>query len=344
MRRRGPRISDVARVAGVSVATVSRVFSAPEKLRKETRERVRAAIEQLGYTPNTIARQLRGGGSKMVLVVVPRRSNPPFFSEVLHGIDVTLAEAGYVLIIGYVEGLDSGARLIELASSGHIAGILITAGLLPEVNGRSILQGGLPAVAVCADLGIPGMPAVLIDDEAAGRAQVRHLLELGHRRIFYLTGPTGNYNEVERHRGIVGALAEAGLPADSLVEFPGGYVFEEGHVAAQAYLAMDARPSAVICSNDETALAFMKSVRSAGLRIPEDLSLMGFDGIEFAEYCEPALTTIAQPRFELGRTGAQLLIDMIAGADPTTVLGGASRITMRADLRARASTAPPPPS
>ncbi|SJZ68803.1 transcriptional regulator, LacI family [Consotaella salsifontis] len=340
--RRSARISDVARAAGVSVATVSRAVSAPEKLSEGTRRRVLAAIDELGYTPNTLARQLRVGSSRMILVVVPRRSNPPFFSEVLRGVDVTLVEAGYVLITGYMEGEDRDLRLIELATSGHLAGLMTTSGKLPQVNGRSILDGGLPAVALCADPGVKGMPAVLIDDEAAARSQARHLLELGHRRIFYVTGPAGNYNETARHRGIVAELTAAGLYPEALVECPGDYVFEAGHRGAEAYLALADRPSAVICSNDECAVAFMKTIRSAGLTIPGDLSLIGFDGIEFADYCEPALTTIAQPRFELGATAAKLLVEMISGVPPSVDLDAQNRSFLDVDLKVRGSTAAPP--
>ena len=189
--RRAPKIGDVAAAAGVSVATVSRALSAPEKLRVETRDKVLEAVAALGYTPNSVARQLRGGASRLVLVIVPRRTNPPFFAEVLHGIDVTLAGAGYVLITGYMEGHDHDLRLIELASSGHVAGLLTISGDLPKAQGRSILDAGLPVVAICADPEVAGLPAVLLDDERAAAMQVEHLVGLGHRRLFYVPGPGG---------------------------------------------------------------------------------------------------------------------------------------------------------
>ncbi|MBB4004370.1 substrate-binding domain-containing protein [Aurantimonas endophytica] len=339
--RRSPRIGDVALQAGVSVATVSRALSAPEKLRDETRRKVLAAVEALGYTPNSVARQLRGGTSQLVLVVVPRRSNPPFFSEVLHGIDVTLADAGYVLITGYMEGVDRDLRLIELAASGNLAGLLTTSGMLPEVSGRSILDAGLPAVAICADPLVPGLPAVLLDDEAAARAQVDHLIGLGHRRIFYVTGPTGNYNETVRHRGIVAGIDAAGLGSDALTQYAGNYQFTGGVAGARAYLEMTDRPTGVICGNDECAVAFMKTVTAAGLQIPRDLSVVGFDGIEFADYCEPTLTTIAQPRFALGAAGARLLIDILAGRTPAALQDG-GKLVMQGHLRVGDSTAAPP--
>ena len=338
--RRVPRIGDVAAAAGVSVATVSRALSAPDKLKSETRDKVLEAVAALGYTPNSVARQLRAGHSRLVLVIVPRRTNPPFFAEVLHGIDVRLAEAGYVLITGYMEADDHDLRLIELAASGHVAGLLTISGDLPKVAGRSILDAGLPAVAICADPRVEGLPAVLLDDEQAAAMQVEHMIGLGHRRLFYVSGPPGNYNEVTRHRGVLAALAKAGLGPDALIEHPGNYAFSGGIAGANAYLALPDRPSGVVCGNDETAIAFVKTVHAAGLRVPDDVSVISFDGIELADFCEPTLSTIAQPRFELGAVGAQLLIDRLAGADPADMLPPGGKILMQGRLLARDSTRP----
>ena len=336
--RRAPKIGDVAVAAGVSVATVSRALSAPEKLKPETREKVLVAVAALGYTPNSVARQLRAGNSSLVLVIVPRRTNPPFFAAVLHGIDATLAAAGYVLITGYMEGADHDLRLIELAASGHVAGLLTISGDLPKVAGRSILDAGLPAVAICADPGVEGLPAVLLDDERAAAMQVEHLAALGHRRLFYVSGPPGNYNEVTRHRGIIAAIERAGLAQGALIEHPGDYTFTGGVAGAKAYLGLADRPTGVICGNDETAIAFVKTVRAAGLLIPEDLSVIGFDGIELADFCEPTLSTIAQPRFELGAKGAQLLIDRLGGNGNAEAMPAGGRILMPGTLLARDST------
>src|SRR5689334_8982092 len=168
---RVPRIGDVARAAGVSTATVSRALSVPEQVRQETRDRVLDAVRSLGYTPNAAARNLRAGRSRLVLVIIPRRNNPPFFSEVLHGIDVTLSEAGYAMITGNFEGDPERARrLVDLVFGGHLDGILTLSGQVPTVDGRSILDAGLPVVSVCAELPGGGAPAVLLADGACARA------------------------------------------------------------------------------------------------------------------------------------------------------------------------------
>jgi LacI family transcriptional regulator, repressor for deo operon, udp, cdd, tsx, nupC, and nupG len=343
MRRRSrrverpPLISDVARAAGVSTATVSRALSVPDQVREDTRRRVLETVQALGYTPNAAARHLRAGTSRTVLVVIPRRSNPPFFSEVLHGIDSTLSEAGYAVISGNVGDEEQARRLVDLAHSGRIDGVLATSGLAPVFEGRSILNAGIPVVAIGAEIEGSRSPAVLIDDGACARAQAEHLMALGHRRLLYVAGPEGNYNEVRRFRGFVEAVAQAGLdPEADIVRLPGNYMFSGGVAAAQSFLALAKRPTGVVCCNDEMAIAFAKTVRDAGVAIPGDMSIVGFDGIEFGEFCEPTLTTIQQPRFELGSTGARLLIAAVRdhpGPD-------SSPIVLHGKLLIRDSTGP----
>jgi LacI family repressor for deo operon, udp, cdd, tsx, nupC, and nupG len=305
------RISDVARAAGVSTATVSRVLSLPDQVRADKRGRVLEAVRNLGYTPNAAARHLRAGTSHTVLVVIPQRRNPPFFAEVLNGIDRELSAAGYAVVMGNFGDEQQGARLVELAYSGRLDGILVISGLAPAVGGRSLFDAGIPSVLVCARIDGADAPAVLVDDEACARAQVEHLVRLGHRRLMYVAGPEGNFNEVLRYRGLMAAVTDAGLSAEDVVRHPGDYMFGGGVAAARSYLAMPRRPTGVVCCNDEMAIAFMKTVRNAGLAIPADVSVVGFDGIEFAEFCEPTLTTIHQPRFELGATGARLLVQAL---------------------------------
>jgi LacI family repressor for deo operon, udp, cdd, tsx, nupC, and nupG len=232
---------------------------------------------------------------------------------VLHGIDVALSEAGYAMITGNFEGDPERARrLVDLVFGGHLDGILTLSGQVPTVDGRSILDAGLPVVSVCAALPGGGAPAVLLDDGACARAQLEHLLALGHRKILYVAGPEGNYNEVQRF-GAIREYAETTGPADLIiVRHPGNYQFSGGVAAAESFLAMAERPTAVIACNDEMAIGFIKGVRRGGLAVPRDVSVVGFDGIEMAEFCEPSLTTIRQPRFALGASGAELLLTSIA--------------------------------
>lgn len=332
-QRRSPRepikarIGDVARAAGVSTATVSRALTFPDRVLEETRERVLAAVRELGYTPNVAARQLRAGSSRTVLVVVGKRRNPPFFSEVLRGIDVALAQAGYSVLMGNLDIHDDHAekQLVDLVYGGFIDGALMLSNAVPAFNGRSILDSGVPIVAICAEADGPGIPAVLVDDEICCRAQTRYLLDMGHRHLAYIAGPDGNFNEVKRYPGFLAEIEAAGLGRQDFVRFEGNYDFASGVAAGKAFLRLERRPTGVVSCSDEMAIAFMKTIRRAGVRVPEDVSVVGFDGIEIGDYVEPTLTTIRQPRFELGSTGAEILLGMIRGEAPpprVTVLKG----------------------
>lgn len=320
------RIGDVARAAGVSTATVSRALTFPDRVLDETRERVLAAVRQLGYTPNGAARQLRAGSSRTVLVVVGKRRNPPFFSEVLRGIDVALSQAGYAVLMGNLDSVDGMEKyLVDLVFGGHIDGALILASSVPSHNGRTIADSGIPMVGICAETDIPGIPAVLVDDEICCRTQTRYLLEMGHRRLAYLAGPPGNYNERHRFAGFQAEVEAADLAQEDIVRFEGRYDFASGVAAGEAFLKLERRPTGVVATSDEMAIAFMKTIRRGGLRVPADVSIVGFDGIEIGDFVEPTLTTIRQPRFELGSTGAEILLGLIRGeAAPShlTVLKG----------------------
>jgi LacI family repressor for deo operon, udp, cdd, tsx, nupC, and nupG len=335
---RVPRISDVARAAGVSTATVSRALSAPEQVREATRSRVLAAVTALDYTPNAAARHLRAGTSRLVLVAIPRRNCPPFFAEVLHGIDSELSAAGYAVIMGNFDGeTDPARRLVDLVFAGRLDGAIILSGQTPRIDGRSIFDAGLPVVTVCAEIAGVEAPAVLVDDAICARAQANHLIGLAHRRLMYVAGPEGNYNEVNRFAGFMEAVREAGLPPSAVVRQKGNYMVSGGVEAAEAFLLLDPRPTGVACCNDEMAIGFVKTIRNAGVRIPDEVSVVGFDGIEFAEYCEPTLTTIQQPRFALGASGARVLIARMRGDQSVE-----RRTVLHGELVVRGSSGPAP--
>jgi LacI family repressor for deo operon, udp, cdd, tsx, nupC, and nupG len=335
----GPRIDDVARAANVSTATVSRVLSAPDSVKEEKRTRVLEAIAALGYTPNAAARNLRVGSSKMVLVIVSHRANPPFSAEVLRGIETELSSAGYAVIMGNLHGdEDRRRRVVDLAYSRHLDGIIVISGNPQAAGGRSIVDAGIPVVSICVALDDPRVFSVLLDDASCAATQLRYLTDLGHERIMYVTGPLDNYNQIHRSKGFNDAAAQAGLTADDIVMHEGDYGFSGGVSAAENYFARSTRPTGIVCSNDEMAIGFIKTVRAAGVRVPEDVSVVGFDGIEFSEFCEPSLTTIQQPRYELGATGARALISAIGGSEAV----GRSPEILHGCLIVRDSTGKPP--
>lgn len=307
------RIADVARIAGVSTATVSRVLATPDKVRQKTRDLVMEAVRKCGYTPNSVARNLRKRRTMTVLVVVPNLANP-VFAQILRGIDDELTQSGYGLVIGSLDNCEEReARYVELALSRQVDGVILMNGRIPESNKRTMAEARLPMVAMCAAIGDDEIPNVVVQDREASREAVEYLVRLGHRRLGFIAGPPSNIIAKERFSGFLQGLEDAGLSDKDYVKWEGKFVFSAGVAAAEAFLNLKERPTGIYASCDESAIGFIKVVRAAGVRVPEDVSVIGFDGIEFADYVEPTLTTFRQPLHDLGRRGASVLLKMIRG-------------------------------
>jgi LacI family repressor for deo operon, udp, cdd, tsx, nupC, and nupG len=305
------RIADVARLAGVSTATVSRVLANPDKVRTRTHDVVMEAVRRSGYTPNSVARNLRTRRTMTVLVVVPNLANP-VFAQILRGIDDELTGSGYGLVIGSLDNcVEREARYVDLALSRQVDGILLMTGRIPAGGKRHMGEAGLPMVAMCAAIPNAGIPNVVVQDREASRAAVRHLFELGHRRLGYVGGLPGNIIETERFAGFREGIVEVGLGERDIVRWEGRFVFSTGVAAAEAFLNLRDRPTGIFAACDEGAIGFLKTVRAAGLRVPDDVSIIGFDGIEMADYVEPTLTTFKQPLHDLGCAGAGVLLRLI---------------------------------
>jgi LacI family repressor for deo operon, udp, cdd, tsx, nupC, and nupG len=337
--RAGPvRIAEVAVLAGVSIATVSRAIARPDRVSLATRERVLEVVRRTGYTPNRAGRNLRAARSMMVLVVVPTIITP-FFSELLLGVDRALSARGYGLLIGNLhDGAEKEAHLIDLVFAGGADGVLLLSGRLLRNGRRSLAHSGVPIVAVSVPPAAD-VPQVLVGEREGGAAVAEHLLALGHRRFGYVTGPADSYIEHERWAGFRDGLAHAGISVDAIARYPGDFHVGAGVRAAQRFLAAPERPTAVFAVSDMMAIGFMRTLRAAGVVVPRDVSVVGFDGIEFADYCEPPLTTVRQPREAMGRAAAELLLRLIAG-EPIPATERVLRL--KAALRPAESTAPPP--
>lgn len=336
--RRGPQISDVAREAGVSIATVSRALSRPEQVRAELRSRVREAVDRLGYTPNAAARSLRARNSRAVLVLTRHRWSAPFFAEVLRGLDAGFAALGYTIILGNFEVDDDRRRnLLDLMFSGRVDGVVILSGTVASIGTRSMYDAGLPLVSIASP--IPDTHQIVTDEERAIVDGAAALSRLGHRDFLYLPGPEGNPNEIARWSALRAWFDDPGHSGLSIARSPcAGFTTASGVASAEAFLKGRGRQTAVVAVSDEAAIGFMKTVRAKGLRVPEDLSILGFDGIEFADFCEPTLSTIRQPRYELGLAGARLLMEKIAGGPD----GDLERHLLANRLDLRNSTGPVP--
>lgn len=336
---RSATIADVAALAGVSTATVSRALSRPGLLREATLARVMGAVRQTGYMPNVAARNLRGRRTMVVLVVLPDIANP-FFADVLRGIEDALSAHGYGLLIGDIgPNSEKQAQMVGFVQAGQVDGVILLNGHVPSKGGRDMTAYGVPMVAICEAIPGASFPQVEVRNRESAREAVEHLAALGHRRIAYLGGPERNILERERQAGFRCGLAARGLPAEPAYFFTGDFTLAAGAAAAGRFLATRRRPTAIFAANDEMAIGFIKTVRDAGLRVPADVSVVGFDGIAFADFVEPTLTTFRQPRRELGRAGAGLLVRAMAGekVDPSEF-----RVRLDAVLLDRASTGPAP--
>jgi LacI family repressor for deo operon, udp, cdd, tsx, nupC, and nupG len=288
-----------------------------------------AAVSKVGYVPNPAARSLRSQKTHMVLVVLPDLSNI-FFSQVLRGIEEALFEAGYGMIIGDMNGArEKEERFAAFAASGQVDGVMLLNGHLFAET----VEPGVPMVALCEVIEGAGIPQIEVENRAAAARMTEHLAGLGHREIAYVCGPAGNVLERERFAGYRDGLESAGLAFDPALVWAGDWKLETGSAVGRQILASGRLPTAVFCSNDEMAIGLMRAFASAGLRVPEDISVAGFDDIEYAGMTTPALTTIRQPRREIGRQGALALMELLAGRPAPP------RIRLETELVARASAA-----
>jgi len=293
-------------------------------------------IRRLNYTPNEAARALRVGAARMVLVAVPNLYTGAFFAAVVNAIDEELSAGGYTMITGSLDGnAEKARRLVDLVYARQIDGAIILANCAGPLQSRSVLDAGIPIVAISAELDRPSYPTVLINDRECAVAQTRHLIDLGHRRLLYVSGPHDHYNEIQRSQGFREAVAAAGVGPMETQRFQGDFTVASGVEAGRFFLALRPRPTGVVCTSDEMAIGFLRTVTNAGVKAPQDVSVVGFDDIDFAEYCEPPLTTIHQPRAELGRTGARALLQLMSGLSLTR-----RSIVVSGELRIRGSTGP----
>lgn len=312
------RLTDVAKMVGVSTATVSRALANPESVSPATRKTILDAVRKAGYTPNVAARNLRVRHTKMVLVVVSQISNV-VFAGVLSGIDEELNLHGYGLIIGHLDNKpEREEHFIKMALSGAVDGILLLSlRRLPQGHGLTMLDARLPMVALNEKLEGASFPQITVNDRAAVHEIIKHLYDLGHRRFGHIAGPDHNYTGLERRHGFTEAVTKLGLDPASAPVWQGNYAFEDGAVFGPLFMQMQPRPTAIFAANDEMAIGFIKYIQQQGLRVPQDVSVVGFDGIAYAKYLSPTLTSVVQPRCEIGRAAALLLVKQLRGETVT---------------------------
>lgn len=325
-----PTIDDVARIAGVSIATVSRTLSNPDVVSERSRKIVMDAINQTGYTQNVAAQNLRQQRSNAVLVLVPDIGNT-YFSAILAGIERAASKARMTILIGDTAGSEEREEeFLRYLVNGRADGALLLNGHLPGSLRARLETGGVsvPLVSVSEALDAPGVPHVGINNVLAARQATEHLLSLGHKKIVHLAGPGSNILTRDRNSGYQAAMGDAGLTATIL---EGDFSIESGERAASVLLSMPMRPTAVFCASDEMAMGLISALYSQGIKVPDDLSVLGFDDIIFGSAYIPALSTIRQPRHMIGEVAMEKLVGLMGGGikaaseaapDATSLRGG----------------------
>lgn len=307
-----PRITDVAAEAGVSVGTVSNVLNRPHLVAEATRRRVTEAIEALGFTRNESARQLRAGSSRAVGLIVLDAANP-FFTDVARGVEDAVNGVGGVVLLGNSAGDESReSRYLELFEEQRVRGVLIAPAGDSAPDLGSLTRLGIPVVFLDRAADAASHSSISVDDVAGGSMAASHLVARGHRRIAFVGGPSALRQVRDRSRGAE-AVIQATPGANLLAISTPGLTVGAGRVAADdiAGWPVEHRPTAVFAANDLLAIGLLQGLLAHGLRIPEDVAIVGFDDIEFAAAATVPLSSIRQPREELGRRGAELLYQEI---------------------------------
>ncbi|HEY8446964.1 MAG TPA: LacI family DNA-binding transcriptional regulator [Thermomicrobiales bacterium] len=329
-------IKEVAARAGVSPGTVSHTLNGTRRVDPETRARVLAAARELGYRPNGLARGLRRRESRAIGLLVPDNSNP-VFADIARGIEDAVYEEGYnVILCNSDQSEEKEDRYLDALLSKRVDGLILASGSSrPDVI-RRVIEAGVPLVVIPGVLTDFPADHVLGDDVTGGRIAAKYLLDLGHRRIGYIAGPRVGTVSSGRAEGFREVLAEAGvaLPEDAIVG--GDFRVGGGEAAMAELLRRDLGLTAVFAANDLMAIGAIKLLRRAGIRVPEDISIIGLDGIWIGEVISPALTTVAQPIAEAARVSTRLLFERMRQPDLPP-----RRILLSPTLIERESCAPP---
>jgi LacI family transcriptional regulator len=305
----------VARAAGVSPSTVSRILNGTAVVSDDKRQTVDEAISRLGFVPNPVARGLAGGRTLSVGVVT-QSIDSPFYGSGMRGIEAELDSAGYVpLFVSGHWSADEEGRAVDVLRSRRVDGIIVLTGRLGDTALRAHAKA-LPLVVVGRRLKAAGLFSLAFDNFEGGRLATHHLLALGHRRIAFISGDPKHPDAVERLRGHRAALEAAGIVHDPALVVPGAYHEESGLLAVERLLESRCPFTAIFAANDQMAFGAALGLYRRRLRVPEDVSLVGFDDLPAARYAIPPLTTVQHPAYEMGRLAAVAMLQMLRGEAP----------------------------
>ncbi len=314
-----PTIQDVADLAGVSIATVSRVMNnSAHRVSRDTRARVLRAIRELDYRPNALAKGLLIKKTMTIGIVIPDISNP-YYAEIVRGIQDTADNAGYAVILQNTDRKkDRILRYVYLLREKLADGVIFSGGAIhfPELLAA---LGELRERVVVIGRYDTDLPAVRVDNEGGALQATEHLAALGHRRIAFIGGPSVSTTIQDRLKGYRRALLQNGIEADRGLIKQSTLTLEGGYRAAGELLAQPGAPTAILAASDQMSFGAVRAVREAGLRVPEDVSVIGFDNLPLSACFTPPLTTVSIPRHDLGVAAVEMLLNLIAGGSLETV-------------------------
>jgi len=330
-------IKDVANQAGVSTTTVSHVINKTRFVSEETRKAVEQAMENLGYHPNTLARSLRSGETKTIGLILPDGANP-FFADMARRIENLGFKNGYsVILCNSDNNLDKQREYINILIAKQVDGLIFISAGESKEDLIKLITSGTPFVVVDRDIPLGLADLILLDNEKAGFEATQHLIELGHKRIACITGPTDIGPSHLRKKGFQRALKQAGIPINQDYFFPGDFSLAGGVKAMEQLMTIQPQPTSIFALNDLMAIGAISAAIRKGYKIPENYSVVGFDDIELSSSLSPHLTTMAQPVNLMVETAIQRLLMKIS-VDPDKWKN--EEIVLEAELIVRESTKP----
>jgi DNA-binding LacI/PurR family transcriptional regulator len=331
-------IKDIARAADVSHSTVSRALGDSPLVSAQTKLRIQRLAHEMGYSPDAQARSLVMGRTRTIGVVATTITDP-FIAEVIQSIETTAHQHNYSVILASSKAEpEREIAAVEMLHSKRVDGVVVTSSRVGALYQAHLERLGVPVVLVNSHTKQSGSYtfSINVDDQRGGFLATDHLIQLGHRRIAYIAGPTNHSDGLDRLAGYRHALVKFGLPFEPGLVVPGTGDVGGGQRALPQLLALDPPPSAAFCYNDMTAIGLLHAARARDLSVPGDLAVVGFDDIPFASYVQPPLTTIAQPKPQMGRQAVEMVLALLV--DSAAGLKAVSDIVVQGELIVRASS------